>query len=322
MEFVDKGYKYFFKILKYIIGPLVLFLIFYKMGFDHLWNILTTTHIGYFTLAYLTFIISVFIAAVNVYLLLLPLKKIEIKSFARYFLLSRVTSLILPGRLGEFSITYFLDKENINLGRGIAAVLTDKITTIGCSLIIGLIAFYTILGGENILTILMYGAAALALFCIILIPQVRRFIKKWVLRKYAHHFEGFTVTLFSYVREHKKLTLINLGITLIRILIIAVSAKFMFLALRTDVPLLTLILIGGIETLSTFVPLTVNGLGIKQAVGIYVFTAAGISPYITAARYFIGLFIQYSFGFLTSILIKPPEHHKPQEPPSTPSTTP
>ncbi|MBI2573135.1 flippase-like domain-containing protein [Candidatus Woesearchaeota archaeon] len=314
MEFIDKGYKYFFRILKYIAGPLVLFLLFYKMGLDHLSNILTTTDPLFFILAYITFILSIAIAAVNVYLVLIPLKKLEKKPFLKYFLLSRITSLILPGRLGEFSITYFLEKEDINLGRGMAAVLTDKLTTIACSLVIGLIAFYTILGGENILTIFAYVLAAAAVLCFLLIPAVRRFIKKWILRKYAYHFDGFSATLFSYLKEHRRITFINIGITLIRIFVIALSAKFMFLALRTDVPFITLVLVGGIETLSTFVPLTVNGLGIKQAVGIYVFTAAGISPYITAARYFIGLFIQYSFGFITALLIKPPEHQQPKIP--------
>ena len=78
----------------------------------------------------------------------------------------------------------------------------------------------------------------------------------------------------------------------------------MFFSLGADIPLLTLILISGLENVSNSIPLTINGLGIKQAVGIYVFSALGISPVITGARYATGLFIQYSFGFLSTLFIK------------------
>jgi uncharacterized membrane protein YbhN (UPF0104 family) len=124
------------------------------------------------------------------------------------------------------------------------------------------------------------------------------------LRKYAYHFEGFSKTLFSYERENKGMALLNMFLTMVRIIVIALSEKAMFLALDTNIPLLTLILVGGLETLSASIPLTVNGLGIKQAIGIYVFSTIGVSPTITGARYLIGLFIQYSFGFISTFFIK------------------
>ncbi len=313
MEIIRKWYNLFFKTLRYVAGPLILVLLVWKLGFDQTWNIITTTKLHYLLLAYVTFIISVLIAALNVYILLYPLKKLEPKTFLKYYFLSRVTSLVLPEGFGEFSISYFLEEEKINTGPAIAAILTDKITTIATSCFIGLIAFYYIFGSTHILTIIAYFLALIALFVFFMSVPVRRFIKRWILRKYSHYFDGFTLTLLSYAKQHKKITLINIAVTLFRILIIALAAKFMFLAINSSVPFLTLILVGGIETLSTLVPLTINGLGIKQAVGVYAFNAAGVSPFIAAGRYFIGLFIQYTFGFLTAVLIKVPDKQEPRE---------
>jgi len=292
------------KIIKYIFGPVILILLFWTIGIEKVWDLLTTADLKYFVIAYILFIISVFIAAMNLYALLFPLKKIDPKKYLQYFFASRVTSLVLPGRLGEFSITLLLKREGINLGRGIAAAITDKLITICCSIVFGLAGMYTLLKVTEFYAIVFYFAVGVPILVLLLSSTSRRLIKKLILRKYAHHFEGFSATLFSYAKENKGMTILNAGITLFRIVIIALSAKYMFLAFGTSVPLLTLILVGGIETLSTFMPLTVNGLGIKQAIGIYVFSALGISPAISGARYFMGLFIQYSFGFLSTFLIK------------------
>ena len=78
----------------------------------------------------------------------------------------------------------------------------------------------------------------------------------------------------------------------------------MFLALGTKINLTYLILIGGLETLSTLIPITINGLGIKQALGVYFFSLLGIAPEIVAARYIIGIVTQYFFGLLTTMFIK------------------
>lgn len=300
--------KNYFKLCKYLAGPLILIVLFWKVGFLNITTVLTSTRPSYFIIAYLLFMISVFIAAVNVYLILTPFKKIAPRTFLNYFFASRVTSLVLPGRLGEFSITYFLRREGINLGQGLAAVLIDKLTTLFCSAIIGLIALYTIFGGQHIVTLLFYFLAAIILFCFLLSKKVRALIKKWILRQYAHNFTGFSATLFSYAKEHYYLIVLNIFITAVRLVVIAFSAYYMFLAVGAKIGLMTLILVGGLETLSTFIPLAINGLGIKQALGIYIFTQVGIAPQLTAARYVLGILIQYTFGFLSTIFIKtPPE---------------
>ena len=292
------------KVLKYILGPLLLVILFWTIGIKQVWQLLTTTNLKYFAIAYILFILSVFIAAMNLYILFFPIKKIDPTRYLQYFFASRITSLIFPGRLGEFSISYYLDKEDINLGRGIAAVVTDKLITVSCSMVLGLIAIYIFMKGMRITTVALYIVIMILLFTLLLSSTSRKFIRKWILRKYAYHFEGFSKTLFSYERENKGLALLNMLLTLVRIVVIALSEKAMFLALGTTIPLLTLILVGGLETLSASIPLTVNGLGIKQAIGIYVFSTIGVSPTITAARYLIGLFIQYSFGFISTFFIK------------------
>ena len=292
------------RILKYVLGPLLLVIIFWTVGIRKIWMLLTATNLAYFGLAYLFFILSIMIAAFNLYLLFYPLQRIEPKKFMQYFFASRITSLIFPGRFGEFSLSYYLHEEDINLGRGLAAVVTDKLISVSCSMILALIAVYIFMEGQQITIVALYIIVMLGLFMMMLSSRCRSFIKKWILRKYAHHFAGFSKTLLSYEHENRAFAIVNMIFTLVQIVVSALSAKTIFLSLGTAIPLLTLILVSGLETLSNSIPITVNGLGIKQAIGIYVFSAIGVSSVITGARYLIGFLIEYSFGFFSTLFIK------------------
>lgn len=292
------------KVIKYFLGPLLLVILFWTIGIVKIWELLRATNFKYFVLAYLFFMLATTIAVMNLYFLFYPLHKIDPKKFVQYFFASRITSLIFPGRLGEFSLSYYLKGENINLGRGMAAVVTDKLITVTISMILGIIAVSVFMKGQHITAFVLYVLLMLMLFVLLLSSRSREFIKRWILRRYAHHFAGFSKTLFLYEREHKDMVALNMLFTLVRMIVLALSAKAMFLALETDIPLLTLILVSGLETLSNSIPLTVNGLGIKQAIGVYVFSAIGVSPVITGTRYVLGFLIEYSFGFFSTLFIK------------------
>lgn len=296
--------KHWPRVIKYVFGPLLLVILLWTIGIVKIWELLTVTDFKFFVLAYLFFMFSIFFAVLNLYVLFYPLQKIDPRRFLQYFFASRITSLIFPGRLGEFSLSYYLKGENINLGRGMAAVVTDKLITITISMILGIIAISAFMKGQHITAFVLYVFLMLMLFVLLLSSRSRQFIKKWILRKYARHFAGFSKTLFSYEQEHKGMVLLNMIFTLMRLIVLALSAKVMFLALETDISLLTLILVSGLETLSNSIPLTVNGLGIKQAIGVYVFSAVGVSPVITGTRYVLGFLIEYSFGFISTLFIR------------------
>jgi glycosyltransferase 2 family protein len=295
------------KLIKFIVGPLILIALFYHIGFQEMGRLLQQVNLTYALLAFGVFIVSVFIASLNLKLMLNAIKKIPWKPFLVYYLLSRVSALFLPGRLGDFSIAYFLKKENVSYGEGIAAVGVDKIVTIFCSVIVGLIGLHLIFGSDDVGVILLYLLGAGIIGLILATKFCRDLIKKYILRKYAPKFVGFSKTLFSYAKEHKRLIIFNILVTFIRMFVIAFSAQLMFKAVGVNLPIIILFLIGGIETMSTLIPITINGLGIKQSVGFYFFNLLGVTPEVVGTRYLIGLAIQYIFGFVTVLFIKKPE---------------
>jgi uncharacterized protein (TIRG00374 family) len=125
-----------------------------------------------------------------------------------------------------------------------------------------------------------------------------------IFKKHAHIVNDFSETFWRYIKNHRREVFANSLLTLARFGIIAFAAYFMFLSLHTRISPIWILLIGGIEVLTTIIPITINGLGIKQSVGVYLYTFIGVTPNITAARYVIGLLIQYGFGVLSLLFIR------------------
>ncbi len=302
--------KQFLRILKLVAGPLILLLLFYKVGFVEIIALLETITFVPILLAYLLFVVSVILGGINLRVLLSPLRDVPPRRFWHYYFASRITSLVLPGRLGELSISYFLNKEKMTYGEGIAAVLMDKLITFSLAVVVGLVALHSIfgpmtVGGGVLLGGVLYIAGLVLVGMVVMSRKVRSLVRRYILRKYAVYFSGFSATLFSYAKKNKKCVLINIFLTLLRMLVIAGSAQLMFRAVGAEVPLITLFLIGGIEQMSTMIPLTINGLGIKQSIGVLLFGLLGLAPGVVAARYVVGLLIQYSFGFISAVFVKP-----------------
>ncbi len=299
------------KILKYALGAGILLLLFYNIGFSPILTILKSVHLRYTLLAVVLFILSVVIASVNIFLLIRPLKTFPLRHFLDYYFLSRVSSLFLPGRLGEFTIVYFLKKEEINVGKGIAAVVMDKWITFICSLLIGSIGIVLLLGGTVLKSVLVSVLILFVAGQLMTSTLGQKLLMRLLPQKYQQVLTDFSLTWSEYTQNHKRELLANIFLTISRMGIIALSAYYMFLAVGTIVDLRWVFLIGGTETVMTMIPFTINGLGVKQSVGVYLYALIGVDPAVTAARYVVGLLIQYGFGFISLLFVRGKKHETP-----------
>lgn len=287
-------------LLKFGIGIALFGMLLYKVGIDRIVVVLENIQPVFFAVSFLVFTFSVFIAGLNVKMMLSPFQQqISEKKYWRSYLLSRVSGLLLPGRLGEFTLVYFLKKENLSFGQGIAAIVADKIITFVCSGIVGIVALFYFFNVGVAKQAFFIFLGILFLISLSFFPFVRSFLSRFILRKYAPHFENFGKTLFSYLKQNFELTVLNVILTLLRMVVIAFMAGLMFKAVGVAVPFSLLFLMQSIETLVTMIPLTVNGLGTKQAVGVYLYGLQGIPPVLVLGKYILGITIQYVFGLLS-----------------------
>lgn len=297
--------KRLFNYLRLFFGVTILFLIFYKIGFVKIWETLTKINLLWVTVALFFLLLSILLNTINLKLLFNTINpKIRTFELFKYFCFARTISMFLPGRLGDFSLVFFLKKYSINIGQGSAVMLIDKLITFLVFILLGIIGINTIMGkGTTIKCLIVLTITIIPLF-LLFAKKGRHLIKKYILKKHAIVFQGFSKKLFDLLKYHKKLLILNLLNTNLRAIILGLHIFFVYLALGTNINLLLIILIESIITIIKLIPITPNGLGLRELTSIYLYSLIGVPKEIIAARYVITIILDYCYGLFVIYWIK------------------
>jgi glycosyltransferase 2 family protein len=298
----------YFNLLKIGLGLFIIFILVYSIGLKKILNTFSDINLFPFAGVVLFYFLGFLTGALNLEILLRCINKnFGYLKLLKYYLLSWSVSLFLPGKVGEFSIIYFMKNENIELGEAVVISLMDKIITILSLLsfaVFGFFVFFSIYDAIKIIFIILIGFVLLLLF--IMTNFGRSIIKKIFLRKYASKFKGFSKTWFFYFRKRKKLLLLNYIITLIKWSFAFWMMYFLFLVFRWNVSFVNILLVVSTVRLISLVPITISGLGIREMSAIYLFgkLANPIPVNITASVYLIVLLINYLTAFVIVVFLK------------------
>lgn len=226
--------------------------------------------------------------------------------FWKVFLISNLAlslGLFFPGKIGEFSLVYFLKRDGLLGGEGTAIAIMDKLITF---VFLSILALFGIVWYFDFISAIKIGlviAAFLFITMSLLTRQkIREFIKRYFLRKYASFFTGFNYS-FRQILNDKKSILLNFLVTGIKWTLSFVSLQIGFLSFGIKVGLPEVSLITAIAILVSLIPISIAGLGIRESVAVYLFVGQGVAPEIAASVYLINTFINYLFG-ATILLLK------------------
>jgi len=287
--------------LKLTIGLLILGAVLLKLGLKTILRNLIEINFYYIPLFILISILILYVSCINIKILALPYnKKLGVFETFKYYTLSWALSLITPGRIGEFSLIYFLKKKDISIGQSSAIVVLDKIislTIISTLAIIGFFKFFTTAQGIGIIIIMFI------LFCIfsffIISDFGRSIIKRFILRSLSKKFEGFSKSLFEYFKNYKKELVMNLLLTLIKFFLSGLLIYSFFLAFdQFSANIIDMVLIYCILTIISLIPLSLNGLGIKEGAAIYLFGTLGFDKIIVGSIFIDLLIFNYIFAII------------------------
>ncbi len=99
---------------------------------------------------------------------------------------------------------------------------------------------------------------------------------------------------------------VSLGIKLLGFGCIAVMNYTIFaVGLNVRIAVFKILQISTMETFSALIPVSVNGLGIRQAMGIYLYGLLGVDAPIVASSQIVGWILIYLFGVIIFILPRP-----------------
>lgn len=290
-----------------LFGGLFLFGLFYKIGFDRIAESLVRLNLWALPLAVGLFVLFLWLSSLGSWVLLRAFSRLSFREFLPCYLPSWAIGLFMPGKLGEVSIIYYLKNRDIAVGQGTAFFVVGKTMTVLALGIVASTGFFTFFSFREAVQLFLLLVVILGSFIFFLLSSFGRNVTRKVLpQRIQERFAGFSSAFSSYFQKHRGLLALSLGIKLLGFSCIAVMNYFIFaVGLNVHIAVFKILQISTMETFSALIPISVNGLGIRQAIGIYLYSLLNVSAPIVASSQIVGWVLIYLFGVIIFILPRP-----------------
>jgi len=287
-------FKFLFKLFFSLI---VLFVLFYFIGFYSVLSTLMQLNLVFLLLSLIFFFLLLLITALSYFVIFNSLKKISFLRFFKYYLFSWTIGLIGFGKLGELSLLYFL--KEIELGKSTAAFILSSIITILSLALLSLLGiyFFKITNTLNIIILIFLGC----IFFVLLFfsNKGRTILKKFI--PFKEKFKSFGLTLNELIKN-KKILIASISLTFLRWIALAFFSLFLFYGFNVKPNFFELIFINSIASLISFVPVSFNGLGVREASFVSLAFYFGIPLNVSSSVMLVSLALNYFFGFLIALI--------------------
>jgi glycosyltransferase 2 family protein len=289
-------------IIRMIVGLTALSFLLWKIDLAKVIEALSNTTIFTIGLFLLSVIIMILLTTVNMLFLLNAVgPKLTYKELLHKNMIARAAGFFLPGKLGELSLVHLL-KNKMSYGVSSSAIIMDKIITFLVLVIFSSYGFFLYFENKIAVRIfLLFAMALIVAFTTLFTSKSRRIVRKYVLRKYATKFSGFGTSLDS-LWKHKKLAILkNIAGTITLWILLAILLKLIFKTFSYTIPFSQVLAIHMIGSLSSLIPVSISGIGVRESIVVYLFHTQGVDSAVTGSIYLLFLF--FSYGIATLILL-------------------
>jgi uncharacterized membrane protein YbhN (UPF0104 family) len=171
---------------------------------------------------------------------------------------------VTPGRLGDFSAAIYLRDRGVDLGVAAAIALLDRATAVAGLALIGLWAWLVV--GVPTLEGSLFVLAAICLSTATGVLLFRRgaWAVRWVPPRWREHLATFTAELERAVVRSPAAAALATLTQVARFLVLYFITSLLFLSVGENVPFATVCAVNTAARLSALVPLTINGLGVRE----------------------------------------------------------
>src|SRR3989344_155106 len=286
-------------IIKYTISIIILGLLLVTIKPSKILAVLNLINLKLILIIIILAFALILLTTINLKIFISPyIKKISFIEFFKKYLVTWSISSFTPGKIGDRSLSYLL-KDKISPEESIAALILDKLITLIVLSVIGIIGVFYILPKEYayLVTISLIFIIGLVVY-FINSKKIKNYIANKFFKKYTIQIENFEKTIKEYIRNHKKLIIINAIITLI---IWTTSSSIIYISLHLfnqEIPFITTVFITCLGNLSFLVPITINGLGLREAINIFFFEKYFIPKEFTLTIFLLITVLNYLFAFI------------------------
>jgi uncharacterized membrane protein YbhN (UPF0104 family) len=237
-------------------------------------------------------------------------------AFLAYFG-SLFIGFLTPGRLGEFVKAFHVQREcNAPLPLAVSSVLADRLFDLFALIAVGTLAVLTLsVAGTSIaLAVVTLTAVIATLLLLFLNPAAFGFFQQWAMNwgrfgKVLFGPQGWLTEIHSSLRRLKPLSLsASVALTILAYAVFFGQNYLLAVSLGLDVGFWTITCAVALGSLITLLPISISGLGTREAVMITYLGIAGVSSEAALSFSLLVFFTFYVCGGLMGLvawLIKP-----------------
>lgn len=288
------------KWLLHSVGIILFAFLVYRTDWDHLPHILRNTNWWLLLVICILHYALLWIKSAR-WRHLLTLQGVTVKSRDAflYVLASTFVGTITPGRLGEFTKAIYLKRNNeLNIGYGFASVLVDRLSDI---LLLAIMAAFGM-----ILIAPWQGAESLGYLVLVgifggMLPLLHSRSLGWLRNKASSQADRLLPAMFKHAlgqfRQGLQDLLVSRTLMTLPYTVAAMTIWFFqvwLLAFAMHLPFSALQILGAVSIASfaAFIPISVGGLGSRDAVLLLLLSTAAV-PDSSILSYSLGLFLVF-----------------------------
>ena len=279
-------------IVKLTVSAAVLFFIFRIIGLEKLYSELANANIFYVFVSFVFVFLAIFLKSLRWKNIAGLFKApISIKESLNYTYISLAFGMITPGRVGEFvKAKYLNDKSGIGLVKSLITAALDKAFDVAAMLglaLTGLSLFDFGIPAPPIIFRILLVLYLVILSSLFFFPEKFVVVAKFfVPKKYKNKLDFFS--------EFSRVHLLSLGLSALVWLFLSIAAFFVLKALAIpSVSLLMVMIAVPLMALSSQLPISFGGVGIRELVAIYLFSAIRIATEKSAVFSLIYTFVSF-----------------------------
>src|SRR3989338_8255125 len=241
-----------------------------------------------------------------------PMRKCIKVFFIGYFI-----SIFTPARIGDFARAFYLHKNTKSLGEALSTIFMDRLIDVGILFAFAFTAIIVFAALFDIVVIplhVLFGIIAVFVIAVMLFLRknfVGRIVRPFynMLAPQEHKeklklsFHDFYDSFSEATKKRKKFIAFAVAIALFDWLISISFAYMLILSLNLQVPVAFVFLLVPIASLLDLLPISISGIGTRDAAFIFLFGFYSIAAETAVAYSLLFLFAGYWFSALLGVVL-------------------
>tara|TARA_Y100000310_G_scaffold82715_1_gene79305 strand:+ start:11102 stop:11986 length:885 start_codon:yes stop_codon:yes gene_type:complete len=274
-------------ILRIIISITLLIGLFTYIDMNELLNSLQQVTPLLVLVAVASTLLGIFVSMLGLKILLDIRKKVSLGKLSKYSLYSWAASQFFLGKLGTFSIIYFLNKEKISWKESSVFITVNQLVTAVMLFPLAIIGIFIFFPEQFPYAISLVILLTIGFFVGKKLKIVRR-LKRFLNKKHKLFIDSLRL-----LKDNKERLWLNLLVTFIGFVISVLVLYFFFWNFGYPVAIWQILIASALVTFLGFIPISLAGLGIHEVSSVYFFSLFGIPGAITLSIYILFRICKY-----------------------------